>query len=526
MKKLFINLMSIIVLLGCNLLSSFTSTDYASAEYTSTQDIAQPGQETKVELEDGAAIVIPANAIDGEVSVKVERNPEKANNLLPLDEGVVKVGDFYNFEIDGTLNGSVDLILPFDPDSLPESKAGVLVVAIPTENGWKYVPVIPEGNKVTLYTDEVGDPLIAWHFSCVKDRIDLSYDGRADTTCEDQQAKLLACDPDIALDVIQNDNKFEIVGSVIPVSKNFFGIELSEPAANITVTLNLNIREVGSGQKFSVQTDENGSFSYELDSTKLKEGWNWVFAKAECDPWWGQIVVESKGYAEFKYTPTIVQQPASTPISQSNETPIATVIPESVEIPIPAGAVLLPDFVGQDIDDAIDWLTINGFKYTWIDGSSPYDLGTVFKQAPIGGQYKVPHRTVVIMYRTIEQIEDKYGCLNPDLTPEEKANCGEHTYLQSSCIITNRKETFPGYGCSCDNFEPSVTSWTWNYKLYTKVSDNTYSWDDLQDGVHAYYYTVELNENGYKFFNDATYFYNGGLFHSACLWESDYILQK
>jgi phage tail sheath protein FI len=87
MKKLFISLMSIIVLLGCNLFSSSTSTDYVSAEYTSTQDIAQPGQETKVELEDGAAIVIPANAVESEVSVKVERNPEKANNLPPLDDG-------------------------------------------------------------------------------------------------------------------------------------------------------------------------------------------------------------------------------------------------------------------------------------------------------------------------------------------------------------------------------------------------------------------------------------------------------
>ena len=231
MKKLFISLMAIFVLLGCNLFSSSTSTDYVSAEYTSTQDIAQPGEETKVELEDGAAIVIPANAIESEISLKVERNPEKANNLPPLDDGVVKVGDFYNFEIDGTLNGSVDLILPFDLNSVPESKAGVLVVAIPTENGWKYIPVIPDGNKVTLYTDEVGDPLIAWHFSCVKDRTDLNYEGHVDTSCEDQQAKLLACDPDIALEVIQNGEKFEVVGSVIPISKNFFGIALSAPAA-------------------------------------------------------------------------------------------------------------------------------------------------------------------------------------------------------------------------------------------------------------------------------------------------------
>lgn len=487
MKKLFISLMSIIVLLGCNLFSSSTSTDYVSAEYTSTQDIAQPGQETKVELEDGAAIVIPANAVESEVSVKVERNPEKANNLPPLDDGVVKVGDFYNFEVDGTLNGSVDLILPFDPDSVPESKAGVLVVAIPTENGWKYTPVIPDRNKVTLYTDEVGDPLIAWHFSCVKDRIDLSYEGHVDTSCEDQQAKLLACDPDIALDVIQNGDKFEVVGSVIPVSKNFFGIALSAPAANVKVTLNLNLRESGSGQNFSVQTDENGSFSYELDSTQLKEGWNWVFAKAECDPWWGQIAVESKGYAEFKYMPAIVEQPASTPVSQSNETPIATVIPESIETAIPAGAVLLPNFVGQPIEEAINWLEENGFKYTWIDGSSTYDLGIVFKQAPVGNRYKVPHRTVVALYRTVGKIDDP--CSTLGLTPEECASMGTQTYTftgihhdikVSVCVfnengemtITKNQEInieFSKEGvmiCSSDN--------DWCHIEFSKIGRNTY----------------------------------------------------
>jgi len=432
MKKMFISLMSIIFLLGCNLFSG--SKDYKSAEYTSIQDVAQSGQETKIELDDGAAIIIPANAIDSQVSIKVERNPEKASSLPPFDENLVKVGDFYNFEIDGTINGPVDLVLPFNPELVPENEAGVLVVAIPTDSGWKYIPVVPDGNKVTLYTDQIGDPLIAWHFACT-DRTDLSYEGHPDTTCENEQAKKSVCDPEIALDVNQNGNQFEVVGNVIPVAKNFFGGTVSEPAANITVTLNLNLREVGSGQKFSVQTDENGSFSYKLDTSKLKEGWNWVFAKAECDPWWGKIVVESNGYTEFKYTPQVVEQPISTSTPQSTESPVATIIPAPTETLIPTGAVLLPDFVGQPIDNAINWLESNGFKYTWIDGSSAYDLGAVYKQAPAGGQYKVPHRTVVVLYRTTETIQASKECIQFNLTPEECENSGSHSYTYSEEVI-------------------------------------------------------------------------------------------
>lgn len=438
MRKLSIIFIVVIFTLGCGL---FGSQSYDPKEYISTTGVASPDTETKIELEDGAAIVIPASAIGSEVSIKVERNPEKANNLPPLDEGVVGVGDFYNFEIDGTLNGPVDLVLPFDPDSVPENKEGVLVVAIPTENGWKYTPVVPDGNKVTLYTDEVGDPIIAWHFACI-DKVDLNYEGQPEDPCEEERAKKLVCDPDISLQVIQNGEQFEIVGSVVPVAKNFFGSTVSEPASNITVDLNLNLRETGSGQRFSVQTDENGSFSYNLDSSQLKEGWNWVFAKAECDPWWGKLVVESNGYAEFKYTPAVVQQPASTSIPQSTAIPTATVIPAPVETSIPSGAILLPDFVGQDIDNAIEWLKSNGFKYTWIDGSSTYDLGVVFKQAPSGGQYKVPHRTVVVLYRTIEQVADPCEGLN--LTPEECLNIGAHEYSYFETFSGNMEE-WPEY---------------------------------------------------------------------------------
>lgn len=511
MKKLSLQTL-FIILLGGSIISSCSSSGYKPAEYISTTGVTESGQETKIELDDGAAIIIPANAIDSEVSVKVERNPEKANNLPPLDENIVKVGDFYNFEIDGTINGAVDLVLPFNPDLVPENEAGVLVAAIPTENGWKYIPVIPDGNKVTLYTDQIGDPLIAWHFVPCTDRTDVSYDGHPDTACEDEQAKKLVCDPDIALDVVQNGEQFDVTGNVLPVAKNFFGSAVSEPAANIPVKIILNAGWRGAGQSYSVTTGDDGSFSFSIDQSKgLEEGWNWVFAKAECDPWWGKIVVESNGYAEFKYTPAIVEQPSST---QPTESPLATEPTASTEEPIPTGAILLPNFVGQDIDNAIDWLESNGFKYTWIDGSSTYDLGMVYNQTPAGGQYKVPHRTVMVLYRTVEKIDNPCAVLN--LTAEECANTGRHTY-QVSCSMTTVERIDTNTGtelCGCKDDDKSEYSviisfpientliFEGNKKTFTKTALNTYTSYETINGSNfntKNTYNVIFSLQGYSY---------------------------
>lgn len=511
MRKSFVILLAGIFILGCGL---FGPKENNRLEYISTTDSAIPNEETRIELEDGAGIVIPANSIDSEVSVKVERNPEKANNLPPIDEGVVKVGDFYSFEIDGTINGPVDLILPFNAELIPENEAGVLVAAIPTENGWKYIPVVPNGNKVTLYTDQIGDPIIAWHFACI-DRTDLSYAGNPDKACEEENAKKLVCDPDIALDVTQSGEQFEVVGSVIPVAKNFFGATVSEPAANIPVEIKLNAGWRGSGQSYSVTTGDDGSFSFSIDQSKgLVEGWNWVFASAECDPWWGNLVVESNGYAEFKYTPPIVEQPASTE-PQPTETPAPT------EQPIPVSAVLLPDFVEQPIDNAIDWLEANGFKYTWIDGSSPYDLGIVYKQAPAGGQYKVPHRTVVVLYRTTEQGEDVYGCTNPTLTPEEKANCGVHEYSIGELVSGgNETLTCQHYGNRQQEVEILFSDDTVSVSgspqnPFYKIGINTYQTgkDLLQ--------TITFSQNG--LYIVIQYNFEGS---SGCKWSNTYTRNK
>lgn len=430
MKKLFIGLMTIIALVGCNLFPPFGSKDYVPAEYTSIKDVANPSQETKIELDDGAAIIIPANATNGEVTVIVERNPEKSKNLPPLGDDVVQLGDFYNFDISGgTLIDGVDLVLPFDESRVPQ-KDGMLVIAIPSENGWEFVPVEADGNKATFYTSNVGDPLIAWHFVPIDGRIDLSYKTKEELT---------VCDEHIQLDISPANGtigtEIKITGQVSPVRKgianwqeNWDKLLKFKTAANVPVKLYFGSSYVGNGygsknvfDTITISTNEDGSFeaAYKID----REGYGvHITAKAQCDKWFGTMPVPSEGRIYFRLTQPTVVQPAN---PQPTEPPV---VEQPTETPIPAEAVLLPDFVGQPIEDAIAWLEENGFKYTWIDGSSTYGLGTVFRQAPVGGQYKVPHRTVVVLYRTTEKIEDVYGCSNPILTPEEKANCGEHTY--------------------------------------------------------------------------------------------------
>ena len=225
-----------------------------------------------------------------EISITVERNPEKTNELPPLGDDVVQLGDFYNFQVDGNLTGPVDLVLPFDEGQIPD-KDGVLVVGVPSDEGWKFVPAIPDGNVVTLYTTSVGDPLIAWHFVDVEDRIDLSYE------IKDDEEPLTVCDARIPVQVTPSENGFKINGQVRPIDTRYENIlgwvtpyDL-KPAANIEVTLELNLhgwRDASSGKTFTVITDEQGVFEYIIDQADVGEGWNWIFAKAQCDKWWGK----------------------------------------------------------------------------------------------------------------------------------------------------------------------------------------------------------------------------------------------
>lgn len=467
-----------VILLTSSIVSSCSSGGYEPADYISTTGIAESGQETKIELEDGAAISIPYNSLESQVAVKVERNPEKRQNLPPLDDGFIQISDFYNFEVtSGNLTGPVDLTFPVDSDLIPD-KTGVLVMAIPTENGWEYVPVESKDGKVTVFTDQIGDPLVVWHFVEIQP----------------------LCDPEIAVQGVQNGDKIEIIGKLLPIRKSMFATQ-EEPAAGISVSIALNKTFGEVAGHFVAETQDDGSFRFTIEGSQgLKEGWNWVFVNAQCDkPWWGDYVVTSKGYAEFKYSPPVAEQPTS---SQAIAPPVV-----ATQEPIPAGAILLPDFVGQPIDNAIEWLKTNGFKYTWVDGSSTYDLGTVYSQAPAGGQYKVPHRTVVVLYRTTEILEDTYGCSNSSLTPEEKANCGTHeynlyatiTYTKGGCWWPGRATTKNEIRTTTIGFKSNGASIDYGGKAtleYAKVENNQYTFD-YTDGDEHDYGTLTFNGNGY-----------------------------
>lgn len=371
------------------LLSACGVKSFDYAEYMRATGSASPGQESRVELDDGAAIVVPAHSLRQEVNITIERNPQKINNLPALGKDVVQLGDYYHFEIDGELTGPVDLVLPFDTDKIPE-KRGVPVVAFPDGDSWKYVPVIPDGNQVTLYTAEIGDVLIAWHFDKARKSNDVSF--------YPYPGPQIECDSRIPIEIYPWEKGYTVIGVVRPIDIRYrniigwFSLFDLERAAYIEVKLDVNPhnwREASVGRSYTVTTDDQGIFQYNLNADDVLEGWNWVYAKAQCDRWWDSMNVESEGYAEFMVGP---------PSPETEE------IQQITEEPMPEGAVMLPDFAGSKLKDAEDWLEENGFGSTWVDGdsSSGYDPGIIYKQSPAGGQYKVPHRTIVVLYLTAE----------------------------------------------------------------------------------------------------------------------------
>jgi hypothetical protein len=481
MKTKFTTFVIISFLVG-SFVSSCSQNKFKSSEYISTTGSAQPGQETRIELEDGAAIVVPANSLREEVHITVERNPEKINDLPPTDDNAIQLGDFYNFEIEGELTGPVDLVLPFDESRIPEEN-GVMIFARPNEDGWEYIPVIPDGNTVTLYTNNVGDPLVMWHFEneeiADKDRIQFNF-----------------CDPKITAYVLPEEGlateSFTVIGRVrLPgkklidkmsdaITSFILGKDTSETVGRVPIEIIVNsnpLRTIGG------LSEPDGSFSFDINPEEdalldIAEGLNHLEINAVCDAFLTDYKTTSTGNASF----TVLA-----PIPGIIETEEVAEQPEPE--PIPEGAVMLPYFVGKSFDEATDWLEKNGFGYTWVDGSSPYDVGFVFDQAPASGQYKVPHRTIVVLHRTnetviIPTIEPTVDiCSSLNLTLEECANAGTHEYLFSTnigeVIFKQPHDNLTCGGWSLDPpyrieftfFEGGVEKGNNNF---VKVSDNTY----------------------------------------------------
>jgi hypothetical protein len=132
----------------------------------------------------------------------------------------------------------------------------------------------------------------------------------------------------------------------------------------------------------------------------------------------------------FDWQGTVSTPPfATVPDASNNQSVLPTEPPPAIlQETIPPGAIQLPNFVGKPFDEAVAWLKQNGFKHMWVDGKSTYDVGVVYNQQPAAGKYKVPHRTTVVLYRTIEksacplvleyegestQIGGKYTCAVP-----------------------------------------------------------------------------------------------------------------
>jgi hypothetical protein len=362
------------------------------AEYGSMTGAASIEKETQVTFEDGASISIPSTSLDGPASIKIERNPEKVKTLAPIPEGFVALSEFYNFEITGAnLIGPVDITIPYDTSKLPEGE-GIPFALFPTSEGWKYVPVELVDGKATIYTEEIGDPLIAWHFTEVYE-----------PTVIDQNQYI--CDPDIPVQAIDNgDGTFNIVGQVLPLRQNYMVFWERRPASNVPVTLALNRKGTGKGNHFNVTTDSGGNFSLIIDATSgLREGWNWVFANAECDPWYQELAVESRGYAEFEYTPVAAN--ASINPTRIPTRPPVVKQPTAQAPKTPTEYVLLPDVVGLPFDHAQNFLANIGYKVIWIDGTSSFEIGQIYSQAPRAVTLTVPHRTTVVLFRTTETKE-------------------------------------------------------------------------------------------------------------------------
>ncbi|MGD8457125.1 MAG: PASTA domain-containing protein [Anaerolineales bacterium] len=403
---------------------------YENQPFTSTSGTFRPGEETRIELGDGAAIVIPAEAIDAEASITIERNPAKIESLPPLGQDGMQLGDFYNFEVTGgELIGAVDLVLPFDGSLIPEGD-GILSIAFPTTDGWEFVPVEADEDRVTIYTTHLGDPLIYWHFGNSQERIDW---GRV-VADEEPSESLLVCDQYIPLSVSPGSGpvgtEFTVSGRLLPVREipgwaSYAGAELSDlpspGGVSVEVSFGGNYLDQ-SAKTVKVTTGEGGGFETSLTPDEV--GWVYVSAKAQCDAWFGVVPVPSEGRVD----PIRVYE-------EEEAEAVETEAPQK-EYKVESG-VLLPDFTGQPMDEAIDWLKDKGFGFTWVDGSSTYELGVVYKQTPKGEKYYVPHRTTVVLYRTIEQVEDPYGCSSPLLTPEERANCGLVRYEVTSTFLGN-----------------------------------------------------------------------------------------
>ena len=105
----------IIFLMACNSTSQLdaskddpfnTIESFKATEYAEVGSNVKAGIESKINLEDGATILIPANAIGQDLVFHIERNPKISFEFPSFGEDAIQLSDFYNFEVDGELSES------------------------------------------------------------------------------------------------------------------------------------------------------------------------------------------------------------------------------------------------------------------------------------------------------------------------------------------------------------------------------------------------------------------------------------
>lgn len=90
---------------------------------------------------------------------------------------------------------------------------------------------------------------------------------------------------------------------------------------------------------------------------------------------------------------------------------------------------------------------------------------------------------------------DEYGCNNPDLTPEEKANCGKHTYKRRCQLID-------GTNCSCDQGDThEITNSFIDKKLVNWVKSEKISMNKYSGEKGNWQYETSFNNNGFVVIN-------------------------
>lgn len=455
LKHYYLAIILLLTIIFVSACSSSKSPKYIENPYLIESAVAQPGEETRIELEDGAAIIIPANSIDENITVSIERNPEKIDSLPPFSEDVVPLGDFYNFTIsEGELIGPVDLIFPFEPGNMPEEdRPGYLVIAIPTSEGdWEYIPAFYQDNKVFYQTMDVGDPIIAWHFTDDND-VEEYY-----------QIMGPLCEPDLAVQIFPQegdwDTTFTLIGRV-EVRRHEFTSTLASSLVSFLLNEEI-IREVGNipidilinpggGPLHLIGgnlTDIDGTFEISISPNELKslgfvDGENWVEVNAYCEDTyydWFPNDKPNSGYVFFNIleegkrdniSDIVIDNVDSSESEESNQE-------VNIEYSLPENSVQIPDVVGLPFHDAKEMLVSLGFNVSWIDGNSHLDLGMIYQQVPESGQYFVPERTTAIIFRTIKK---------DPLEPREFASglpyiqydCIEQVDISSSgCINTSR----------------------------------------------------------------------------------------